>query len=181
MKKILLTLACSSLVYTQAQEKTQDTSLENLAKIGIFIDHIQLGYELPLGQKYLLNLAVGAGGANIIEHNSFEYHLGNNYYGLYGKIQAKYYFNRERRVAKGRSLINNAGSFLGLQTKWNNNGNKEYTNPTWLTDVHFGQQVPLGQKFLFNYQVGLGYGRDLETTEHLVYPAFSFNFSYVIK
>uniref|UniRef100_UPI0039A76A37 hypothetical protein n=1 Tax=Ornithobacterium rhinotracheale TaxID=28251 RepID=UPI0039A76A37 len=70
---------------------------------------------------------------------------------------------------------------MGLQTKWNNNGNKEYTNPTWLTDVRFGQQVPLGQKFLFNYQVGIGYGRDLKTSEHLVYPALNLNFSYVIK
>lgn len=181
MKKILLTLACGSLFYTQAQEKKQDTNLENLAKIGFFIDHIQLGYELPLGQKYLLNFTVGAGGADIVETNSIEYKLASNYYGLYGKIQAKYYFNREKRAAKGRSLINNAGSFLGVQTKWNNNGNKEYTNPTWLTDVHFGQQVPLGQKFLFNYQVGLGYGKDLKTNEHLVYPSLGLNFSYVIK
>lgn len=183
MKKIflLLTLLFSILSYSQKN----NTSLDSFLKIEGFIDKIGVGYELPINDKFLLDLNAGIGGANIIQPNEVGYKLGKsnnlNYNGIFIKGQLRYYINRENRVNKNRSLSNNAGSFIGLQSKFNFNGNKDYIGKTLLTDIHFGQQFPLGNHFIFRYHLGLGYANNFDFKYSSLYPAFNISFGYRIN
>jgi hypothetical protein len=93
----------------------------------------------------------------------------------------RYYISRENRENKNRSLVNNAGSFIGIQSKFNFNGNKDYIGKTLLTDVHFGQQLPLGNRFIFRYHIGVGYANNFDLNYNTLYPAFNFTFGYTFK
>lgn len=84
----------------------------------------------------------------------------------------------ENRAKKNRSLVNNAGSFWGVQSKFNFNGNKDYIGKVLMTDVHFGQQLPLGNHFVFRYHVGLGYAKNFDYQYTSLYPALNVAFGY---
>lgn len=183
MKKtyLFLTLLFSLSVYCQNNE----TSLSPIFKIEGFVDKIGLGYELPINNNLLLDLNAGYGGANIIQPNQISYKLGKDddksYGGIFLKGQLRYYLNREKRAAHNRSLKHNAGSFIGLQTKFNLNGNKAYTGKTLLTDIHFGQQLPIGNKFIFRHHLGIGYANNFDLKYNSLYPAVNLSFGYVIN
>ena len=137
MKKIFLlsVVMVSSLGYSQ----NSDVALSKTGKVELFFDKIGIGYEYPLSNNLLLDLNVGIGGANIVQPNSLEYRMGKenekSYNGIYLKGQVRYYFSRENRAKKNRSLVNNAGSFWGVQSKFNFNGNKDYIGKVLMTDV----------------------------------------------
>lgn len=183
MKRIflLLTLLFSILSYSQKS----NTPLTSFFKIEGFVDKIGVGYELPINEKFLLDLNAGIGGANIIQPNDVSYKLGKNddltYSGLFIKGQLRYYISRENRANKNRSLSNNSGSFIGLQSKFNFNGNKDYIGKTLLTDVHFGQQLPLGNRFIFRYHIGVGYANNFDLKYSSLYPAFNIAFGYTFN
>lgn len=183
MKKtfLLLSLLLSILSYSQEN----NTSLTSFFKIEGFVDKIGVGYELPINDKFLLDLNTGIGGANIIQSNNVSYKLGKDnglsYNGIFIKGQLRYYINRENRRSKKRSLINNAGSFIGIQSKFNFNGNKDYIGKILLTDVHFGQQLPLGNNFIFRYHLGIGYANNFDLKYNSLYPAFNIAFGYTFN
>ena len=183
MKRIflLLTLLFSILSYSQKN----NTPLTSFFKIEGFVDKIGVGYELPINDRLLLDLNTGIGGANIISPNEISYKLGKdndiNYSGVFIKGQLRYYISRENRENKNRSLVNNAGSFIGIQSKFNFNGNEDYIGKTLLTDVHFGQQLPLGTHFIFRYHIGVGYANNFDLNYNTLYPAFNFTFGYTFK
>lgn len=180
MKKIFLlsVVMVSSLGYSQ----NSDVALSKTGKVELFFDKIGIGYEYPLSNNLLLDLNVGIGGANIVQPNSLEYRMGKgnekSYNGIYLKGQVRYYFSRENRAKKNRSLVNNAGSFWGVQSKFNFNGNKDYIGKVLMTDVHFGQQLPLGNHFVFRYHVGLGYAKNFDYQYTSLYPAINVAFGY---
>lgn len=163
-----------------SQEK--NNSLSNFFKVEGFIDKIGIGYEQPLNDKFLLDINTGIGGANIIRPKEIGYKLGKsgdlNYSGIFIKGQIRYYISRENRETKKRLLINNAGSFIGVQSKFNFNGNKDYIGKTLLTDIHFGQQLPLGEKFIFRYNLGIGYATNFDLKYNSLYPALNIVFAY---
>ena len=183
MKKITLLSMLLVSILSFSQEKK--SSLSNFFKIEGFIDKIGIGYEYPINDRLLLDLNTGIGGANIIYPNEISYKLGKDndisYSGIFIKGQLRYYISRENRENKTRSLVNNAGSFIGIQSKFNFNGNKDYIGKTLLTDVHFGQQLPLGNRFIFRYHIGVGYANNFDLNYNTLYPAFNFTFGYTFK
>ena len=159
MKKIFLlsVVMVSLLGYSQ----NSDVALSKTGKVELFFDKIGIGYEYPLSNNLLLG-----------KENE------KSYNGIYLKGQVRYYFSRENRAKKNRSLVNNAGSFWGVQSKFNFNGNKDYIGKVLMTDVHFGQQLPLGNHFVFRYHVGLGYAKNFDYQYTSLYPAINVAFGY---
>ena len=70
------------------------------------------------------------------------------------------------------------GGFWRVQSKFNFNGNKDYIGKVLMTDVHFGQQLPLGNHFVFRYHVGLGYAKNFDYQYTSLYPALNVAFGY---
>jgi len=162
-----------------AQE--QDTKLDPFFKVEIFADKISAGYEFPIAARFSGDISAGIGAANEIAHNKLSIvwsDQGKSYAGFFIRGQIRYYLNRTSRGKKGRSLKNNAGSFLGFQSKFNTNGGNKVLGSALLNDIHFGQQLPLGDSFFIRYQLGLGYGHNFGQNYSTMYPALGIFIGY---
>lgn len=175
----IIFLLVAIMTYAQNYDLKKN-NLTHFFKIEIFADKLTIGYEIPLDNKLLLDLSTGIGAANDLRDGSKGIKWvdnGTSYLGIFLKSQVRYYFNREARENRGHSLINNAGSFLGFQSKFNFNGNKDI-GKVLLNELHFGQQLPLGKSLFFRYHVGLGYGYNFGEEYGSIYPGLGLAFGY---
>ncbi len=174
MKKLSILLLCLPLV---AMAQTEE--LRKLPKVELGFQGINLGYELPLGKKWLVEPQIGMGGTVEITNSSISYRMGatasQNYFSPFVGGHLRYYFNRDRRESKGHSLANNAGSYWGFQTKMVYNSN---VDSVLVNDFHFGQQLPLGKNFVFRYNAGVGMGFNLAYGYGAIYPIVGASFGY---
>ncbi|ATC36916.1 hypothetical protein HZQ75_16160 [Elizabethkingia anophelis] len=180
-KVISIFFFLSIINITFAQENNQNNSnLRDFFKIEIFVDKVNLGYELPISDKFLIDFAAGVSAANDFRDGTQGIKWvdnGTSYLGLFFRGQVRYYFNRNSREKRGHSLVNNAGSFLGFQSKYNFNGNKDI-GKVLLNELHFGQQLPLGKKIFFRYHAGVGYGYNFGEKYNSIYPALGLVLGY---
>ncbi|ARS34241.1 hypothetical protein [Pontibacter actiniarum] len=170
------------------------TKLESMSKIELGLHGLGLAYEVPLSARWSANLSAGLGGGYAIEQNDFENGFNSTWIinepVAYFRSEFKYTYNRDRRLSKSKSILNNAGNYVAFQVKYTTNrvfeGNdysflEEPLNRTLLNEAHWGMQRPLGQKFIFNLHLGLGYATDFDFDNSQLYPAAGVQFSYVIS
>lgn len=157
-----------------------DTALTSIKRIELGLQGFGVGYEHPIGNRITLDMAVGAGGAYWVEPGSLTYSWSLLQPALYVSVTPKWYFNREKRQRKGKSLALNAGNYLGLRTKMvtANSDRVDPTFPTLLMNLHWGLQRPLGGRWLFQTHAGVGVANNLSQRGTMVYPALDFRFSY---
>lgn len=177
MKKTLLfTLFILSTKFTSAQ-----TSLENKYKVELGLQGISIGTEIPINNVFLSDINLGWGGINDFSESGVSYEWSQKSNSLFIRGQIRYYFNRERRLKKGHSLKNNAGTFIALQTKYYFKGIEAYNiGKYWLNELQFGQQLPLGNHFIFRYHLGIGNASDLDYHNNKIYPTLGFAFGYTL-
>lgn len=149
--------------------------LRSFPKVEIGLMYANIGYETPVSNNVVADLNLGYGG---VTHPGKGYILSEKARTAFLRGGLRYYFNREARQSRGHSLVNNAGSFIGYQTKFSFKGIEGVSGETLLNEIHFGQQLPLGPKIIFRYHLGLGYGYDLGFKTSSFYPGFAINFGY---
>jgi len=178
-KNNLIVLFLFLVAFSNAQNRGK-TELHNFFKIEAPFDKISLGYEIALNEKFVLDLTAGLGAANRFRNSMGENAMVMDYLesGPLFIAHLKYYFSRKRRERKGHSLLTNAGSFWGFQSKFNLNGNGEELGKVWMNEFHFGQQLPWGRDVFFKYHVGIGRATILDTREYQPYFAIGFGFGY---
>ena len=177
MKRIFLTLG----VILFSQITNAQTKLENNYKIELGLQGISLGTEIPLSDKFLADINLGWGGITDFWHNGISYEWSKYSNSIFARGQVRYYLSRERREEKGHSLKNNAGTFIAYQTKFYFSGTDYYSpqvGKSWLNEVQFGQQLPLGNHFIFRYYAGIGNGYDFDYKNSKFYPALGLAFGY---
>ena len=96
----------------------------------------------------------------------------------FAKSQFKYMLSRKHRAKKGNDLVNNSGSFIAIQTKYNNNNS--FYGSVLMNEMHWGQQLPLSNKVQFYYHIGVGHNANLNVSSNEVYPAFGLKLVYTI-
>lgn len=177
MKKSITVCAIAASALIPAQN-----TLEKQAKIEVGFQGINLGYDLPVSKNVLLALHAGISGVNDFKDGTIAYKLGSfsdeKNYTLFFAVQGRYYISRERRETRNHSLRNNSGTFVGWQSKINFSGNNADIGKTWMNDLHFGQQLPLFNQFIFRYHIGAGYGTDLDYKSGSLYPAVAATVGY---
>lgn len=174
MKKCLL----AALLVANASVFAQST-LEKVGKVSLGLQGAEFSYELPLGKSLLLESAAGLGVGMEVDHNKSTY----SFYLLdpvpFVSTELKWMYNREKRGAKEKNNANNAGNYVGLQTKYSfGHPNSLALNKALLTDIHWGLQRSLGTKFTLNTNIGLGYMYDFDTTYGDVAPVLRLKFGY---
>ena len=176
MKKTFL---LSGLIFL-SQIISAQTKLENNYKIEIGLQGLSVGTEIPINDRILADVNFGWGGITDFWYNGISYEWTNNSNSIFARGQVRYYLTRERRSEKGHSLKNNSGTFVAYQTKFLFKGMESYdVGKTWLNELQFGQQLPLGKHFIFRYYAGIGNASDLDYNRNKVYPALGFSFGYV--
>ena len=76
----------------------------------------------------------------------------------------------------------NSGNYIGFRTKISGPKDLGYYNDALLTNIHWGLQRAMGERWLLNTHVGLGYGWNLshDFSVGSPYPSIDFKISYVI-
>ncbi|WP_428223351.1 hypothetical protein [Flavobacterium sp.] len=176
MKKILAFILFSNSLISFSQEN--EIALENLIKLNVGTQGADVAVEIPVAKRLLVDVSTGFGGYNLATRSLDGYEFSNKL-GLayFAKGELKYYISRNRRSRKDHDLVNNAGSFIALQSKFNNN-NANY-GKIILNEFHFGQQLPLSDNLLFCYHVGLGRISNLDYTYNKVMPTIGLKMAYV--
>lgn len=197
MKANFLLLALSLFSFStlaQSSEPAQSTELVSMTKLEVGLHGIGVGYEIPFSHKWSVNLSAGLGGGYSIDKNSYANGFNSRFIlnepVAYFRSEFKYTYNRDKRASRTKSLLNNAGNYIAFQTKYTTarvfesgeyNQINDPLNRTLLNEVHWGMQRPLGQKFLYNLHLGLGYAADFDFNNSQLYPAAGLQFAYVIS
>lgn len=194
----LLILLCLWSVTGFAQTEPQPAEadhLNELVKLEFGLHGVGFAYEMPLSSRFLVDFSAGLGMGYAIQRgayytDSFKSTWILNDPAAYLKSDVRYIYNREKRLAKGKSLRNNTGNYLGFQAKYTTrrmfNNSSDYMrivdplNRALLSEVHWGMQRPLGENFLFNLHLGLGYAHDFDFNNGSVYPALGVRFNYIL-
>lgn len=155
-KYLGLFLCLLSISYSLGQ--TPPTRLEDNAGVSIGLLTFGINYEFPISQKMTLNavLIYGAGFGG----------------GSEGKIryiftpligaEARYYYNRARRIKKGKSIAENAGNFIVGDVSYTPNigtissGSNFNVIPSLLLGVNYGIRRNITRKLNYEFTFGIG-------------------------
>jgi hypothetical protein len=193
----MLMLACIGVagqVFAQ-----DDIELKRQAKIDLGLSGLGISYELPLAKKFLLEGAAGLG-TGYDMHNDMAATLNLAAPSAFFTLHGKYYYNRAKRLEKGKNLDFNSGTFVGLKVKyatpnlWNDDDGSSYVyfgpnrnSDTFLAAVHWGFQYKIGKHFAYEFYVGLGYATSYVTYYYLysrwdntLYLDANIRFSYLL-
>lgn len=178
MKKIfaIVIITITNLCFAQNVENNE---LTNFGRINLGLHGLDASYEMLISKKIVWENSIGMGMGSSIYGSSVEYLFDFTKPTPYIKSELKYIYNTERRISKQKSILNNSGNYIGLQTKYSFGNNNHYKlNQTLLTEIHWGIQRNLGKKFLFNTHIGLGYITDFDSKDGHITPTVGLRFGY---
>lgn len=178
MNKTVLFLMLIVVTFCNAQNN--DNNATALGTVNLGLHGAEFSYELPLSNSFMWENSLGLGmGSRASSNSNASYTFVLDAPVPYFKSELKYVYNRNKRVRKNRSVRNNSGNYIGLQTKYSF-GNQGYfdLNETLLTEFHWGIQRSLGKRFLFNFHLGVGVLQDYNTNRAAVTPTLGINFGY---
>ena len=164
-------------------------SLQTVPKIGLGVNGLDFSVEIPVAERITIEPAVGFGPSySFSEHESLTGRMGWHWAllepSVHTSIYGKFFYNRNKRMRKDRSLLFNSGNFIGAKVKYVSKPltNDEYhgqTN-TLIANLNWGGQRNIGSRWNYSYSVGLGYGRNLDYSYGTFYPAFDLKIAYVL-
>ncbi|MDD2475193.1 MAG: hypothetical protein PHI32_04670 [Dysgonamonadaceae bacterium] len=163
-------------------------SLQTVPKIGLGINGLDFSIEIPLAEKITIEPAVGLGLSYAFWPGSLVFKTGAGLELLEPSVHVstygKFFYNRDKRMHKGKSMLFNSGKFLGIKVKYVSKPLTDYmyhgyTN-TLLANLNWGGQRNIGRYWNYSYSVGLGYGRNLDFSYGTFYPAVDLKVAYVL-
>jgi hypothetical protein len=179
---IFLLLFSGRFFSSVGQEARADTQLTRLIKIELGGQGLGFTYEPRLSNKMTLAISVGLGGGYDISEGSLEVNYGEP--ALYFSLTPKYYYNRQKRIDKGKETLLNTGNYIGMRVKVVAESDDEVSASYFeglLANLHWGMQRALGERWTFNFHIGAGYARNILYPVGTIYPAVDFAFSYVFR
>lgn len=187
MKRSIFTLFFFlPLSFLSAQDTTRQNDLQNLMKLDLGPRGVGFSFEPRVSKKMSIDLSAGIGGGYDIAFQEITYYWNLLNPALYVVVNPKYYYNRDKRLAKGKSNASNAGNYIGLGIRYTSRAIGENTD-VWdalLFNLHWGMQRAIGKRWTFNTHAGAGYAidaTDLSNSSGTVYPALDLRFSYIFK
>ncbi|SFO98677.1 hypothetical protein SAMN05428949_7075 [Chitinophaga sp. YR627] len=161
--------------------------LRTVTRIDLGLQGLGISLEVPVGRKYTIEFSGGLGGGYEVSDSSFSYDWGLLNPCAYFSVNGRYYYNRDRRAAKRKSLLLNAGDYFGVRLKYTSpevTGDGSMSDAV-LVNVHWGMQRPIGRKWTINGHAGIGWGynaiNSIAPSGGRVYPAAEFKISYALN
>lgn len=187
MKRRIFTLAFLSICIISFAQKNADNKLQPLTKLNLELQGFSLSYEPKLGNAATIDLSGGIGtGGYDIWTNSFTYIVDPLSPTAFISITPKFYYNRNKRLKKGKPSFLNSGNYFGLRIKYTSASLTENTNErdALLFNVHWGMQRAISKRWTLNTHFGVGYAldaTDLNNSEETFYPVLDLKFSYILN
>ncbi len=181
MKKLLLIILLSTLGFNAYAQNNDENNLDNFGKIELGFHGLSFGYELPISNKFVWENALGLGMGMNVENNTATYTIDLVRPVPFLKSKLKFIYNINKRKEKDRNILNNAGNYIVLQTKYSFGASGANSlNSAMLTELHWGIQRNLGGRFLFSTHIGLGYLQDFTLDNGILSPTIGLSFGYRI-
>ena len=101
---------------------------------------------------------------------------------VHAGINGKYFYNRDKRSLKGKSVRLNSGHFLGVKAKYVSpplTHAIHFNHNVLLTNLNWGGQHNMGMNWIYSYLAGIGYGINLDVSYGTFYPVFDLKIGYV--
>ena len=164
-------------------------SLETIPKIGLGINGLDFSIEIPVTEKITIEPAIGFGPSyDFSDKDALTKKMGWHWALLEPSVHAsmygKFFYNRDNRIRKGKSLLFNSGKFIGAKVKY---VSKPLTSDefhgqtnTFIANLNWGGQRNIGRSWNYSYSVGLGYGHNLDFSYGTFCPAFDLKVAYVL-
>lgn len=187
MKRQIFTLIFSTLSFVVTAQNNSGNQLRSLRKLNLELQGVSFSAEPKLGKFSTIDFSAGIGiGGYDIWENSFTYVLDPLSPTGFISITPKFYYNRNKRIAKGKPAEFNSGNYFGLRVKYTTRSisENEQVRDALLFNAHWGMQRAIGRRWTFNTHFGLGYGidaTDLANSEGTLYPALDLKFSYILN
>lgn len=152
------------------------------------INGIGISIDVPVTDRIVIEPSFGVGPSYDLDEfgsslaDKIDWHWALLEPSFYGAVYGKYFYNRQSRASKGKSLLLNSGNYIGLKVKYVSKSLSDpqlYSN-TILTNLNWGGLHNIGKSWMFSYSVGIGYGRNLDHSYGLFYPAFDLKIAYVL-
>ena len=164
-------------------------SLEFIQKLGLGINGLDVAFEIPVAKNITIEPAVGLG-------PSYSFHQDNIIMGRSGwnwtllepsihvSTYGKFFYNRGKRMRKGKSMLLNSGKFIGVKVKYVSKplAYHEFAGQsnTLITNLNWGGQRNIGRHWNYSYSAGMGYDCNLDFSYCTFYPAFDLKLAYVL-
>ena len=164
-------------------------SLQTIQKIGLGINGLEVAMEIPIAENITIEPAVGLGPSyDFRDSGSLTSRMGWHWAVLepsvHASVYGKFFYNRDKRISKGKSMLFNSGKFIGLKVKYVSKPLTDYEyhdmDNTLLANLNWGGQRNIGNHWNYSYSVGLGYGYNLDCSRSTFYPAFDLKVAYVL-
>jgi hypothetical protein len=187
MKRQILTLFLTTHSLLAIAQNNSGNQIQTLTKLNLELQGVGFSAEPKLGNSSTIDFSAGIGtGGYDIWQSSFTYVV--NPLGPTGfiSITPKFYYNRTRRLEKGKAGELNSGNYIGLRIKYTTRSISENAE-AWdalLFNAHWGMQRAIGNRWTLNTHFGLGYAIDavdLNNSAGTVYPALDLKFSYILN
>lgn len=177
MKKIFLLLVFSFVgisIYAQS-----DISLQK--QFGVKANLVAPGfgafYELPVSQKVLSDFTLGFGMPILKAWGSVE--IDDSRIKPYTRIGVRYYYNRAKRLRKGKEIEYNRGNFLGIQNKIMYGPISNDLTTIFLNEVYWGVQTEIAKNLVLVFHIG-GAHYYTRYKEHYYSPLLDFKIKYIL-
>lgn len=180
MKKLLIILTLVWGTFISAQDQNPVT-LENLFSANLNFIGAGITYERVLGDKVTTHFnasyqLVGASGGT---GRDLDLIFAGNF-----SVGGRYYYNRERRFAKGKKLTQNAGNFWAgeFQVVPDFTITKVDRFTRYLTTYTLGAKYGLRRNIVknLNYEAEFGLGYVFTDQDAIVFPLLEFKLQYVL-
>ncbi len=165
-------------------------SLQTVQKIGLGINGLELAVEIPVTENISIEPAVGFGPSYDFDDrqdaitSKMGWHWALLEPSIHVSTYGKFFYNRDKRMHKGKSMLFNSGKFIGAKVKYVSKPLTDYEyhgmHNTLITNLNWGGQRNIGKHWNYSYSVGLGYGYNLDYSRSTFYPAFDVKVAYVL-
>jgi len=187
MKRQIFTLIFLSSCVICVAQKSAGNKLQPLTKLNLELQGFGFSYEPRLGNSSTIDLSAGVGtGGYDIWSDSFTYVVDPLSPTAFISITPKFYYNRNKRLEKGKTDALNSGNYFGFRLKYTSAGLGENPNirDALLFNIHWGMQRAIAKRWTLNSHFGAGYAIDASDLNHSdgsFYPALDLKFAYILN
>ena len=166
-------------IFTLLSGNLLSQTYSSLGRVELGGQGLEIGYSHLLSNATFVKISGGIGAGYNVNDGSAEYIFSFNNPVPFIKGSLNYFYNKEKRLSKNKSIDNNSGNFWGVQTKYSFGSEKDIElNKTLLTELHWGLQRSLGGNFFFNSHLGIGYLYDYKVKNGSINPTVGLSFGY---
>lgn len=164
--------------------------LQTIQKLGLGINGLDLAVEIPMAENITIEPAIGLGPSYDFDNrpdaitSKMGWHWALLEPSVHASVYGKFFYNRDKRMSKDKSLLFNSGMFIGAKVKYVSKPltSDEYHGQTnnLIVNLNWGGQRNIGKYWIYSYSLGLGYGYNLDYPRSVFYPAFDLKVAYVL-